>query len=177
MAQRSSRKHGRRAKPSASGIAIGAPTTETAGPAPSRSEQRNAAVRATLEPLAPGERPWSIRISATIGFVLAAVNLIFLLTGYKPRLGGQHAAVSTEIVYLVLMSACTVGLWRMRHWAVLGFMVILLITILEVSLALIRASNLLGVLIPVVVIGGGGLLFFKLVRTLSRIEMPKRQGS
>lgn len=129
-----------------------------------------------LTPLAPGERPWSIRIAAAIGFVLAAVNLAFLLGGYKPRLAGQQSAVSSEILFLVLMSACAAGLWRMRHWAVLGFMVILLITILEVSLALIRASNLLGVLIPIAVIAGGGLLFVKLVRALSRIEMARRQG-
>lgn len=184
MAQRS-RKHGRREQAPREPVA---PATEAdrkdadargAPPepaAPSRTEQRNAAVRATLTPLAPGERPWAIRISATIGLVLAAVNLVFLVAGYKPKLAGQHTAVSSEILYLVLMSACAWGLWRMRHWAVLGFMVILLITILEVSLALIRASNLLGVLIPVVVIVGGGLLFFKLVRSLSRIEMPKAPG-
>lgn len=107
-----------------------------------------------------------------IGFVLAAVNLVFLIIGYKPSLAGQRTAVTSEVLYLVLMSVCTIGLWRMRYWAVLGFMVILLITILEVSLALIRASNLLGVLVPLVVIGGGGWLFFKLVRALSRIQMP-----
>ncbi len=41
---------------------------------------------------------------------------------------------------------CAYGLWRARYWAVLGFMVLLLLTILEFAVLLIRASNVLGVL-------------------------------
>jgi hypothetical protein len=123
--------------------------------------------------LAPGERPWAIRISALVSVALVVTNLVLLIADVRPKVGGQRAGAGSEVLYLVLMSACAVGLWRMRYWAVLGFMVILLITILEASLALTRASNLLGVLIPVLIVGGGGALFYKLIRTLSRIQMPR----
>jgi hypothetical protein len=39
---------------------------------------------------------------------------------------------------------------------------------------LLKASNLLGFLIPPVFIVGGGFLFWKLVRVLSRMQMPRR---
>jgi threonine/homoserine/homoserine lactone efflux protein len=74
------------------------------------------------------------------------------------------------------MSMCSYGLWRARYWAVLGFMVLLLITMLEAAYLLTRASTAAGVVITVVLLGGGGYLFYKLVRTLSRIQMPQPPG-
>ena len=44
----------------------------------------------------------------------------------------------------------------MRYWAVLGFQAVLAIVILIFALLLIRASNLLGFVVPIVIIGGGG---------------------
>jgi hypothetical protein len=46
--------------------------------------------------------------------------------------------------------------------------------ILIFSLLLLRANNLLAVLTGVLVVGGGGYLFYKLVRVLSRLQMPER---
>jgi len=57
---------------------------------------------------------------------------------------------------------------------VLAFQAILAFVVLFFSLALIRANNIAGVAIAVGVICGGGFLFFKLVRVLSRIQMPHR---
>ncbi|MHB8657540.1 MAG: hypothetical protein ACYC91_06235 [Solirubrobacteraceae bacterium] len=150
-------------------------TTSPAGETPklSRGQQRDAAARAALAPLRHGERPAAVLISAAIALALGVVNLVFLVGNIRPSLGGQRSSPGSEIIYVVLMVACAIGLWRVRYWAVLGFMVILLITILEVSLAVIRASNLLGFLIPSVVLIGGGWLFYKLIRSLSRIQMPK----
>ncbi len=71
------------------------------------------------------------------------------------------------------MLMCTIGLWRMWYGAVLGFMAMLAIVICLFALLLVEASNLLGFLVPPVIIGGAGYLFLKLVRTLSRIQMPK----
>ena len=78
------------------------------------------------------------------------------------------------IVFSVLMIICALGMWQMRYWAVLGFQAVLAIVILIFALLLIGASNLLGFVVPIVIIGGGGLLFFKLVRVLSRMQMPHR---
>ena len=52
----------------------------------------------------------------------------------------------------------------------------LALVILLFSLYLIRASNLLGFVFATAVVCGGGFLFYKLVRTLSRIQMPKYPG-
>jgi hypothetical protein len=59
---------------------------------------------------------------------------------------------------------------------VLGFMALLAIVATLFSLLLIEASNVLGVVVAVVVVGGAGYLFFKLVRVLSRIQMPRYPG-
>jgi hypothetical protein len=80
------------------------------------------------------------------------------------------------VLFSVMMLVCAAGMWRLRYWAVLGFQAILAIVVLAFSLLLIRASNLLGVLVAVAVVGGGGTLFYKLVRVLSRIQMPKYPG-
>ncbi|MGZ3319123.1 MAG: hypothetical protein ACXU95_17770, partial [Isosphaeraceae bacterium] len=63
-----------------------------------------------------------------------------------------------------------------RYWAVLGFMGLLAIIATIFTLLLLKASNLLGFLIPPVIIVGAGYLFMKLVRALSRIQMPKQPG-
>jgi hypothetical protein len=59
---------------------------------------------------------------------------------------------------------------------VLGFMVLLAIIVILFSLFLIEASNLLGVLVPPIFIIGGGYLFWKLVRVLSRLQLPAPPG-
>jgi hypothetical protein len=67
-------------------------------------------------------------------------------------------------------------MWRLWYGAVLGFMALLAIVATLFSLLLIEASNLLGLVVAVVVVGGSGYLFFKLVRVLSRIQMPRYPG-
>ncbi len=172
MAQRN-RKRGRRSRPvAAAGAARQAPTPSAVEPPPSRSEARNAAVRATLKPLGVGERPWPLLVSALLALSLVIANLVLLVGSIKLR----GAKPGSEIVYLVLMSMCAYGLWRARYWAVLGFMVLLLLTVLEAAVLLVRASNIAGVAITIVLIVGGGYLFYKLVRVLSRIQMPKPPG-
>jgi hypothetical protein len=139
----------------------------------SRSEERNAAVRATLTPLAPGERPWSLKIAALIALFIGGGDLIAVIINGKFSVGNAHAAAGGVIVFSVLMLVCAVGMWQLRYWAVLGFQAILAFVILFFSLLLLRASNIAGVLAGVVIVGGGGYLFYKLVRVLSRLQMPK----
>ena len=74
------------------------------------------------------------------------------------------------------MLVCAAGMWQKRYWAVLGFQAILAFVILFFSLLGLRAANLLAVFASVVVVGGGGWLFYKLVRVLSRIQMPQYPG-
>jgi hypothetical protein len=165
-----SRKRGRREKGPGTPRRHSEPAPATS-PAPSRSEERNAAVRAALEPLAPGERPLAVTIAAAIAGLIGVGNLIALAAGVK--VSGKHPAAGGVILFALLMLTCAGGMWRLRYWAVLGFEALLAIIVLLFTLLLTRASNLLGFLIPVIVISGGGFLFYKLIRTLSRLQMPK----
>jgi hypothetical protein len=140
----------------------------------SRSAQRDADVRAVLRPLEPGERPWPVVVGAILAGLVGAINLISYLAGVK--IGGKHPAPGGIIVFSVLMLVCAVGMWRLWYGAVLAFMGLLAIIATIFTLLFVEASNLLGFLVPPVVIAGTGFLFFKLVRTLSRIQMPRYPG-
>jgi hypothetical protein len=147
----------------------------TAAP-PSRSEQRNAAVRAALNPLAPGERPWVITVGAALAALNGLVQLILFIAGVKLKVAGTRPAAFSVILFAVLMFVCAGGMWRMRYWAVLGFQALLAIVILTFALVLVRASSVLGFAVSLAVVAIGGFLFWKLVRVLSRIQMPKYPG-
>ncbi len=141
-----------------------------------RSEERNAAVRAGLKPLGPGERPWALKIAVVIAVLVGAGDLIDVILGGRIKLGGNHAGAGGVILFSLMMLVCAGGMWKLQYWAVLGFQAILAIVILLFSLLLIRASNLLGLAVGVVVVAGGGWLFYKLVRVLSRLQMPQYPG-
>ena len=80
------------------------------------------------------------------------------------------------ILFSALMLVCAVGMWQLRYWAVLGFQAILAFVVLFFSLLGLRAANVLALVASAIVVGGGGWLFYKLVRVLSRIQMPKYPG-
>jgi hypothetical protein len=117
-------------------------------------------------------------VAVTVGAGLAGLsgigNLIAYLAG--ATIGGKHPAASGIIAFSALMLVCAVGMWQMRYWAVLGFMGLLAIIVTLFALLLLKASNLLGFLLPPLIIAGAGFLFTKLVRALSRIQMPKYPG-
>jgi hypothetical protein len=48
--------------------------------------------------------------------------------------------------------------------------------VLGFCLALVRVSNVIWALVCVIVIAAGGYLFYKLVRVLSRLQMPTPPG-
>ncbi|HTX44805.1 MAG TPA: hypothetical protein VMD48_00835 [Solirubrobacteraceae bacterium] len=178
MGQRS-RKRGRRDKPPAARTAArtavaGAPPPAAARP--SRSEQRNAAVRETLTPLEPDERPWALVVGALLAALSGGVQLALWIFGVKLKVAGTHAQAGSTIAFGLLMFVCAIGMWFRKYWAVLGFMAILAITVCFFALALIKASSVLGFAIGFAGVGIGGFLFYKLVRTLSRIQMPEYPG-
>lgn len=169
MGQRS-RKKGQRARPAPKPKA----TTVTVEPELSRSARKNAEVRATLEPFAPGERPWPIVVAAFIACALALVTLGFYAAGTRPSLGGTKPSFASVIPYSVIMLACGIGTWMMRYWAVLGFQTLLAIGLLGASLALIKVNSVWWGIAVVIVIAAAAYLFWKLVRVLGRIQMPTR---
>jgi thiamine-phosphate pyrophosphorylase len=135
-----------------------------------RTEAQNAAARARLEPLGPGERPWPLRISVAITALAALVNLVAFAAGVK--FSGDKLSTTEVVTFVVLMGLLAAGMWRRSGAAVLLFMALLAVIVVLFSLFLIEASNALGVIVPLIFIGGGGYLFWKLVRVLGRIQAP-----
>ncbi|HET9073167.1 MAG TPA: hypothetical protein VFN48_01180 [Solirubrobacteraceae bacterium] len=136
-----------------------------------RAEQKNAEARANLVPLAAGQHPLPLAIAIGLALIFSLGTLVLMVAGVK--VGGRPPATSW-ILYVVVMFACAVGMYK--HWfqAVLAFMCLLAIALIILCALLVRASNLLGLLLPLVLISGGGTLFWKLVRVLARIQMPER---
>jgi len=93
--------------------------------------------------------------------------------GQNPaRQASIAAGIPVEIPAWGVNQLCGSGL----RTVALGFQAILAFVILFFSLLGLRAANLLAVFASVVVVGGGGWLFYKLVRVLSRIQMPTYPG-
>lgn len=137
-----------------------------------RAEERNAAVRAELAPLAPGERPAPLVAAAVLAALLGTANLVALIAGVEVE--GEQPSVAGVLVFCAVMYIAAGGLWMARYWAVLGFEVLLGLIVLVFSLFLLRASNVLAVVVCVPIIAIAGWLFWKLVRVMGRIQAPQR---
>jgi hypothetical protein len=137
-----------------------------------RAEQRNAEVRAQLEPLAPGERPAPLVAAAVVAALLGAANLVALLAGLDVE--GEEPSAIGVLAFCAVMFVAAAGLWQRRYWAVLGFEALLGIIVVFFSLFLLRASNVLAVVVCVPIICGAGWLFWKLVRVMGRLQAPQR---
>jgi hypothetical protein len=136
-----------------------------------RSRERDEAARAALVPLAPGERPRPIVVSAILAAGFAIANLILVASGYE--VDGERPVVG-GLVFAAIMLAAAVGLWYVKYWAVLGFEVLLGVTFAGAMLSILRATNLEAVLLSVGVMILTGPLFWLLIRQMARIQMPKR---
>ena len=175
MAQRSRKRRRPPAATAAPGKA--APGAEPAA-APARpdryarSRARDDAVRASLQPLAPGERPLVVKISAALAMLIAVGNLALYLAGTEIQ--GQEPKLAGTLALCAVLAAAAVGMWRMKYWAVLGFQVLLGVTIVFASLSLLVASNVEAGLRAVAVVLVAGALFWFLIRAMARIQMPDR---
>lgn len=148
---------------------------ETRGRPYSRSEEKNAAVRASLEPLREGERPWPVTVGAVVAFLLAAANLAFYFAGVEID-GERPSPLSLAFPVLLLVAAW--GMWRARYWAVLGMQAVLALILIgfSISLMLFAASgDVLRAAISLTVIGAAGVLFWFMVKAMARIQMPERR--
>ena len=138
-----------------------------------RARERDDAVRAALEPLAPGERPLAVTLSAILAALLGAANLILLAAGWEIEGGDQ--SVAGALIFAGLMGVAAIGMWRCRYWAVLGFEALLGIAIAFAALSLMVASNVTAVLLCVAIIAVAAPLFWFLIRAMARIQLPARR--
>lgn len=144
-----------------------------APPRASRAEAKNAAVRAELQPLAPGERPLPLVVASVLAGFLSVFNLVLYLAGTE--IDGARPNAFGTLLFCGLMLVAAIGMWRQKYWAVLGFQTILALIVVLFSIFLLRASNLLALVVSVATITLAGWLFFRLVRVMARIQMPERR--
>ena len=119
-----------------------APTRMARGYA--RGRERDEAVRAALEPLAPGERPRAVTLAAILAALLGVANVVAARRRAGRSAGGGQS-VAGVLIFAGLMAVAAIGMWRCRYWAVLGFEALLGIAIVFAALSLLVASNLAAV--------------------------------
>jgi hypothetical protein len=141
------------------------------GAQPSRSEQKNAEVRAALVPLKPGERPVPVTIGAIVAAALGLSNLGLYVAGVDIRGEDPNAGA---LLFGVLMLAAAWGMWKVRYWAVLGLQGLLALVILAFSVFAMTAASVWALLLALAVIGAAGTLFWFMVKAMARIQMPTR---
>lgn len=132
-------------------------------PGPSKDE----IAREQLVPLREGERPLAVTIAAVVAGVLVVVYVVAFLV--------SDANVAAGLPFVIALAVAAVGMWRSRYWAVLGFQVILALTLVNGLLFLLIKASGWGILAGLVLIGVVGSLFWFLVKALARIQMPERR--
>jgi hypothetical protein len=140
---------------------------------PSRSARRDQLAREALAPLEPGERPPTLRVAVGVAVLLGGGNAIAYAAG--AHIAGKHPNAGV-LIFSAVMAALAVGMWTRRYLAVLAFEALLAFAVLFFSLLLVEAANIEGVLLSVAVIGGGGWLFWKLVRVMGRLAAPRQSS-
>ena len=164
---------GKRSRKRASSTATTARPTPPARPErTSRSEAKNAAVRAQLEPLAEGERPLAVTIGAFVTIGLVVANIVAYIVGVEVQ--GDRPAFIGFLAFSALMVTMAWGLWRAKYWAVLGLESLLGLLIVIIGLVGLLSSSLTDILICLGILIPSGALFWFLIRAMARIQMPQR---
>jgi len=142
-----------------------------------RSEERDAEARAQLKPLAEGERPAAVTAGAVVSALLAivfTVSAVLAVAGVE--VGGRDPESVPIAFFAAVLWLMAWGMYRARYWAVLGFQMILVLTMLASALGLVQVATVLQALGTTVLLLGSGLLFYFLIRAMARIQMPEPPG-
>jgi len=136
-----------------------------------RGAERDAAIRATLTPLAPGEHPPALKVAIAVALGLAVANVVAFAAGADVPGSGSRGG---GLVFVAVMLLAAWGMWRQRYWAVLGFATLLALITVAFALLLLIASNVLAVVVCLVFALSAGWLFWKLIRVMARLQAPQR---
>ena len=136
-----------------------------------RGAERDAAIRATLTPLAPGEHPPALKVAIGVAIALAVANVVAFAAGADVPGSGSRAG---GLVFVAVMLLAAWGMWRQRYWAVLGFATLLALITVAFALLLLIASNVLAVVVCLAFALSAGWLFWKLIRVMARLQAPQR---
>jgi hypothetical protein len=138
-----------------------------------RYEERNDEARAKLEPLEQGERPKAVTVGAVVSAVLAivfTVSAVLAIAGVEAD--GRDIKPIPIIIFGSVLWAMTIGLWRARYWAVLGFQTVLLLVMLASAFGLVVVTSVYQAVGTLLLLAGSGTLFYFMIRAMARIQMP-----
>jgi hypothetical protein len=107
-----------------------------------------------------------------VAVALALANIVLYAAGVTVR--GRHTSLGGAAIFCVLMFVAAAGMWQARYWAVLGFEALLGVSLVFAGLSITVANSIKGLLICLAILGPGGFLFWKLIRSMARIQMPER---
>lgn len=150
-----------------------------------RTEAKNQAVRETLDPLEPGQRPLVVTIGAVLSALIALSSIIGYVAGVEVaqfgsdgiQQGEGEAPITSIIAVVLLMGVITYGMWNARYWAVLGFQALLALVLVAASLGLVQATDWKLAVGTTALIAGAGTMFYFMVKAMARIQMPERRSA
>jgi hypothetical protein len=138
-----------------------------------KAEVRNQAARDALVPLAEGERPPVVTVSAILAALVAISIVVTFAAGVK--VNGQAPKVTTVAAPALIMGVLAWGMWRARYWAVVCFQVVLVFLIFTAVYGLLVIATSVGEFaVTVGLLGVSGTLFWLMVKAMARIQMPER---
>jgi hypothetical protein len=138
-----------------------------------KAEVRNQAAREALVPLAEGERPPVVTVSA----ILAALVAISIVVAYAAglKVNGRDPAFATAAAPALIMAVLGWGMWKARYWAVICFQVVLVILIFTaVYRLLVIATSITDFAVTLLLLAVSGTLFWLMVKAMARIQMFDR---
>jgi hypothetical protein len=139
-----------------------------------KAEVRNQAAREALAPLAEGERPTVVTVSA----VLAASVAISIVVAYAAgvKVNGRVPSLSAAAAPALIMGVLAWGMWRARYWAVVGFQAVLVFLIFAAFYGLlVEATSVTEFAVTGGLLAVSGTLFWLMVKAMARIQMPERR--
>lgn len=141
-----------------------------------KAEQKNRAVRESLVPLAPGERPTAVTVGAILATVIAAILWISCAVALitKAKVNGESVNVAQWVMLAAIVTLMAWGMWRARYWAVLGFQMALVLLIIAGVLGLVLATSLVQIVSTAILVIGLSVMFWFMVKAMARIQMPER---
>jgi hypothetical protein len=138
-----------------------------------KAEVRNQAAREALVPLAEGQRPPVVTVSAVLsGLVVASILITFAL-GVK--VNGSVPKLNTILLPVLILGILAWGMWKARYWAVVCFQIVLVFLIFTAVYGLmVEATSLAEIGASVGLLVVAGVLFWMMVKAMARIQMPDR---
>jgi len=141
-----------------------------------KAEQKNQAVRESLDPLEPDERPRAVTAGAAFSALIALIFWVSAVIAAvtDTKVDGSEPNPISLAAFALIMSMMAWGMLKGRYWAVLGFQMLLVLFLLAAAAGLVTASSILQAVGTTVLIIVVGAFFYFMVKAMARIQMPTR---